>query len=200
MGQENFEHVRHFLYRVIESLHQVGGDGFKFALVQYSTRPQTEFQLNSYPTSQGVLAHVKAMSYRGGGTMTGRGLDYLTRAHLTTASGSRAVEGAAQVVLVLTDGRSQDDVAEPAQVLRLAGVEVFAVGVHNAVDLELREMASLPHDSYVFRVDSFLSLGDIIQDLVVGICGAVTRPGDAPVANESPVTGEGTGNEMGPLN
>lgn len=199
MGQDNFEHVRHFLYTLIQSLHQGGGERFKFALVQYNTRPETEFQLNSYPAAQGVLAHIKAMSYRGGGTRTGLGLDFLIRAHLTTAAGSRAADGVAQVVVVLTDGRSQDDVAEPAQVLRLAGVEVFAVGVQDAVDSELREMASQPHETHVFSVDSFLALRDIIQELVVRLCGAVTQSGGAPVANEAPVAAEGTGNEMGPV-
>lgn len=199
MGEENFEHVRQFLYSLIQSLHQAGGDRFKFALVQYSNKPRTEFQLNSYPTTQGVLAHIKAMPYRGGGTRTGLGLDFLIGTHLTTASGSRAVEGVAQAVVVLTDGRSQDDVAEPAQVLWLAGVEVFAVGVQDAVDSELREMASKPHDIHVFSVDSFLTLRDIIQDLVVGLCDAVTRSGGGPVANEAPVAGGGTGNEMGPV-
>ncbi|XP_026150622.1 collagen alpha-3(VI) chain-like [Mastacembelus armatus] len=199
MGEENFEHVRQFLYSLIQSLHQVGGGKFKFALLQYNSRPKTEFQLNSYPTTQGVLAHIKAMSYRGGGTRTGLGLEFLIRTHLTTASGSRAVDGVAQVVVVLTDGRSQDDVSEPAQVLRLAGVEVFAVGVQDAVDWELREMASLPHDTHVFSVDSFLALRDIIQDLVVGLCGAVTRSGGASMANEAPVTGGGTAQESADL-
>uniref|UniRef100_A0A673B668 VWFA domain-containing protein n=1 Tax=Sphaeramia orbicularis TaxID=375764 RepID=A0A673B668_9TELE len=179
MGKENFEHVRHFLYSVIKALHEAGGQKFKFALVQYNSRPETEFQLNSYPTTQGVLAHIKAMTYRGGGTLTGLGLDFLIRTHLNSASGSRAGEGVAQMVVVLTDGRSQDDVSEPAKVLHLAGVEVFTVGVQDAVDWELREMASKPHDTHIFSVDSFLTLRDIIQDLVVGLCG--------------------TGNEMGPV-
>ncbi|XP_029935931.1 collagen alpha-3(VI) chain isoform X3 [Myripristis murdjan] len=199
MGQENFEHVRQFLYSVVKALHEVGGGRFKFALVQYSGSPQTEFQLNTYPTTQGILAHIKAMTYRGGGTRTGLGLDFLIRAHLNTASGSRAGEGVAQVVVVLTDGRSQDDVAEPAQVLQLAGVEVFAVGVQDAVDLELREMASQPYDAHVFNVDSFLALRDIIQDLVVGLCSAVTQAGDAPVAVEAPVAAEGTAQESADL-
>lgn len=199
IGEENFKHVKQFLYNLIQSLHQVGGDRFKFALVQYNNRPGTEFQLNTYPTTQGVLAHVKDMAYRGGGTRTGLGLEFLIRTHLTTASGSRAVEGLPQVVLVLTDGRSQDDVVEPAQVLRMAGVEVFAVGVKDAVESELREMASPPYDTHVFSVDSFLSLRDIIQDLVEGICGTVTRSGDVPVAIEASVAGGGTGNEMGPV-
>ncbi|KAM9364847.1 LOW QUALITY PROTEIN: collagen alpha-3(VI) chain [Pholidichthys leucotaenia] len=189
MGKENFEHVRHFLHTLIQSLHQVGGERFKFALVQFNSRPHTEFQLNTYSTTQEVLAHIKAMSYRGGGTRTGLGLDFLLHTHLTAASGSRATDAVAQVVVVLTDGRSQDDVAKPAQVLQMAGVEMFAVGVQDAVDSELRDMASQPHDTHVFSVDTFPALRDIIQDLVVGLCGAVTQSGGFPVANEAPVAG-----------
>lgn len=198
MGQDNYEHVRTFLYTLIKSLHQVGGGRFKFALTQYSSRPQTEFHLNTYPTTQDVLGHVQTMFYRGGGTRTGLGLDFLIRTHLTAAAGSRAADGVTQVVLVLTDGRSQDDVAEPAQVLRMAGVEMFAVGVEDAVDWELREMASQPQDAHVFNVDSFLKLGDIIQDLVVSVCGAVTWGGGSPVANEAPMAGQGSGKETVP--
>lgn len=199
IGDENFEHVRLFLYNLTQALHQVGGNGFKFALVQYNNKPETEFQLNSYQTTQEVLAHIKAMAYRGGGTKTGLGLDFLIRAHLTAAAGSRAAEGVTQAVVVLTDGRSQDDVAAPAQVLQLAGVKVFAVGVQDAVETELREMASQPHDTHVFSVDSFLTLRDIIQDLVVGLCSSVTQSGGTPVALEAPVAERGTGNEMGPV-
>lgn len=51
IGEENFEHVRQFLYRMTQTLHQAGGDEFKLALVQYSNEPTTEFQLDSYPTA-----------------------------------------------------------------------------------------------------------------------------------------------------
>lgn len=73
----------------------------------------------------------------------------------------------------------------PAQVLRLAGVEVFAVGVQNAVESELREMAN--------SVDSFTTLQDVIPDLVAGLCSAVTESGGAPVALVA------EGNEIGPV-
>ncbi|MEQ2191377.1 hypothetical protein XENOCAPTIV_027556 [Xenoophorus captivus] len=164
MGQENFEHVRTFLYTLIKSLHQVGGGRFKFALTQYNSRPQTEFHLNTYPTMQDILEHIKTMSYRGGGTRTGLGLEFLIRTHLTSASGSCAAEGVAQVVVVLTDGRSQDDVGEPAKVLQMAGVQMFAVGVQDAVDWELREMASQPQETHVCCNHTGSKDGPLVHD------------------------------------
>lgn len=41
-------------------------------------------------------------------------------------SGSRP--GVPKIGILLTDGKSQDDVIPPAQRLRAAGVEVFAIG------------------------------------------------------------------------
>uniref|UniRef100_A0A8C6TA85 VWFA domain-containing protein n=1 Tax=Neogobius melanostomus TaxID=47308 RepID=A0A8C6TA85_9GOBI len=193
MGKQNFEHVRNFLISAIRALHQVGGDKFRFALVRYNSRPKTEFKLNTYPSPQGALSHIRAMSYDGGGTRTGFGLDFLIRAHMNSASGSRAADGVTQMVVVLTDGRSQDDVTEPAHVLHLAEVEVFAVGVQDALDSELRDLASKPYNTHVFSVESFLSLKDIVQDLVVGLCGAVAQNRYASVVSEDPVTGGGTG-------
>lgn len=65
-------------------------------------------------------------------------------------------------------------------------MKVFAVGVQDTVDWELREMASALQDTLVFSVDSFLALRGVIQDLVVvGLCGAVTQAGVAPVVVEA---------------
>ncbi|KAJ8350518.1 hypothetical protein SKAU_G00256480 [Synaphobranchus kaupii] len=112
----------------------------------------------------------------GGGTRTGLGLDYLIKNHLTAASGSRAAEGVPQAVVVLTDGRSQDDVAPPSSVLKMAGVDVFAVGVQDAAMWELREMASATLDTHVYNVDRFNALPNIVQDLVVNLCAAAGFP------------------------
>lgn len=77
-------------------------------------------------------------------------------------------------------------VAPKMQVLWLARVKVFAVGVQDTVDWELREMASALQDTHVFSVDSFLALRGVIQELVVVcLCGAVTQAGDAAVVVEA---------------
>uniref|UniRef100_A0A8C4TMR5 VWFA domain-containing protein n=1 Tax=Erpetoichthys calabaricus TaxID=27687 RepID=A0A8C4TMR5_ERPCA len=166
IGKDNFQFVREFLYKVVKALKTGGGD-FKFALVQYSGSPKTEFQLSTYSSVQDVLFHIWSMPYLGGGTRTGLGLEYLIEQHLTAAAGSRANEGVPQVVVVLTDGRSQDDVIPPSSVLQLADVDVFAVGVHHAVEWELKEMQIATDPSFVFSTPD-LSAIDVLQDHMVG--------------------------------
>ncbi|NXE41079.1 CO6A3 protein, partial [Ptilorrhoa leucosticta] len=173
VGKEHFQLVREFLYDVIKAL-DVGGNDFRFALVQFSGNPHTEFQLNTYPSTRDVLSHVANMTYVGGGTEPGKGLEYLIEKHLTKAAGSRASEGVPQVIIVLTDGRPRDDVALPPSVLNSARVNLFAVGVQDPVEGELQEVASEPLDMNRFNLENFTSLHDIVGDLVASVRSSMT--------------------------
>ncbi|NXD15427.1 CO6A3 protein, partial [Nothocercus nigrocapillus] len=173
IGKEHFQLVREFLYDVVKAL-DVGGNDFRFALVQFSGNPHTEFQLNTYNATQDVLAHIANMPYIGGGTKTGKGLEYLIEKHLTKAAGSRASDGVAQVIIVLTDGRSQDDVALPSSVLKSAAVNMFAIGVQDAVEGELKEIASEPFDMHLFNLENFTALHGIVGDLVASVRTSMT--------------------------
>ncbi|XP_074001943.1 collagen alpha-3(VI) chain [Numenius arquata] len=173
IGKEHFQLVREFLYDVVKAL-DVGGNDFRFALVQFSGNPHTEFQLNTYPSTRDVLSHIANMPYMGGGTKTGKGLEYLIENHLTKAAGSRASEGVPQVIIVLTDGRSQDDVALPSSVLKSAHVNMFAVGVQDAVEGELKEIASEPFDMHLFNLENFTALHGIVGDLVASVHSSMT--------------------------
>ncbi|OXB71916.1 UNVERIFIED_CONTAM: hypothetical protein H355_004589 [Colinus virginianus] len=173
IGKEHFQLVREFLYDVVKAL-DVGGNDFRFALVQFSGNPHTEFQLNTYPSNQDVLSHIANMPYMGGGTKTGKGLEYLIENHLTKAAGSRASEGVPQVIIVLTDGQSQDDVALPSSVLKSAHVNMIAVGVQDAVEGELKEIASQPFDTHLFNLENFTALHGIVGDLVASVRTSMT--------------------------
>ncbi|XP_064516336.1 collagen alpha-3(VI) chain isoform X10 [Pseudopipra pipra] len=173
VGKEHFQLVREFLYDVVKAL-DVGGNDFRFALVQFSGNPHTEFQLNTYPSTRDVLSHIANMSYAGGGTKPGKGLEYLIENHLTKAAGSRASEGVPQVIIVLTDGRPRDDVALPSSVLKSTRVNMFAVGVQDAVEGQLKEIESERFDTHRFNLENFTALHGIVGDLVASVRSSMT--------------------------
>ncbi|XP_061858652.1 collagen alpha-3(VI) chain isoform X2 [Colius striatus] len=173
IGKEHFQLIRKFLYDVVKAL-DVGGNDFRFALVQFSGNPHTEFQLNTYPSTRDVLSHIANMPYMGGGTKTGKGLEYLIENHLTEAAGSRASEGIPQIIVVLTDGQSQGDVALPPSVLKSAHVNMFAIGVQDAVEGELKETAREPFDMHLFNLENFTTLHGIVGDLVASVHSSMT--------------------------
>ncbi|MGH0163172.1 UNVERIFIED_CONTAM: hypothetical protein FKN15_047330 [Acipenser sinensis] len=183
IGKENFQYVREFLYDVVKALNK-GDNEFNFAIVQYSGSPKTEFQLNTYANKQDILFHIWSMPYRGGGTRTGLGLEYLIKTHLTEAAGSRASEGVPQIIVVLTDGRSQDDVIPPSSILKMADVDMFAVGVQHAVEWELKEIASKPLETHMYNVDNFTALHSIVGDLVTSLLAAAASPALAEAQGE----------------
>ncbi|KAK2501378.1 hypothetical protein MC885_001210, partial [Smutsia gigantea] len=173
IGKEHFQLVREFLYDVIKSL-AVGENDFRFALVQFNGNPHTEFLLNTYRTKQEVLSHISNMSYIGGSNQTGKGLEYVMQNHLTEAAGSRAGDGVPQVIVVLTDGHSDDGLALPSVELKSADVNVFAVGVEGADGGALKEIASEPLNMHVFNLENFTSLHDIVGNLVSCVHSSVT--------------------------
>ena len=59
------------------------------------------------------------------------------------------------MVVIVTDGRPQDRVAEVAAEAREKGIEISAVGVARADMASLRAMASPPFEDHVFLVESF---------------------------------------------
>uniref|UniRef100_H3B003 Collagen type VI alpha 3 chain n=1 Tax=Latimeria chalumnae TaxID=7897 RepID=H3B003_LATCH len=163
--------VREFLYNVVKALATSEND-FHFGLVQYSGNPHTEFLLNTYSSNQDILFHIWSMTYKGGGTKTGKGLEYLVKKHLTSAAGNRASDGVPQVIIVLTDGRSQDDVAPPSSALKSADINLFAIGVQDAVDWELKEIASEPLETHLYNLENFTALHSIVDALVANIIAA----------------------------
>ncbi|XP_005411292.1 PREDICTED: collagen alpha-3(VI) chain isoform X2 [Chinchilla lanigera] len=177
--KEHFQLVREFLYDVIESL-AVGENDFHFALVRFNGDPHTEFLLNTYRTKQEVLSHISNMSYIGASNQTGKGLEYVIQKHLTEAAGSRAAAGVPQVIVVLTSGPSEDGFALPSAELKSAGLNVFAVGVEDADEGALREIASEPLNMHVFNLENFTSLHDIVGNLVSCVHSSLSpsRAGD----------------------
>ncbi|WAQ98536.1 MATN1-like protein [Mya arenaria] len=92
-------------------------------------------------------------------TNTGDTLKYIAKYMFQHRYGSRPF--ANHVVIVITDGRSQDrkKTIEAAKLMRASGIHVFAIGVGDGVEYrELEEIATRPPEDYVFEVDDFKSL------------------------------------------
>ncbi|PNI36424.1 COL20A1 isoform 4 [Pan troglodytes] len=134
IGHSHFQQVKDFLASVIAPF-EIGPDKVQVGLTQYSGDAQTEWDLNSLSTKEQVLAAVRRLRYKGGNTFTGLALTHVLGQNLQPVAGLRPE--AAKVVILVTDGKSQDDVHTAARVLKDLGVNVFAVGEHHAAPLAL---------------------------------------------------------------
>ncbi|XP_067844316.1 uncharacterized protein [Heptranchias perlo] len=174
VGNVNFIHVREFITRLIENL-DIGRDKVQVAVAQYSNDVKTESYLNSYSTKAELVSHVRGLKVKGGRMVnTGAALDYVLRNHFTKSAGSRKEEGVPQVLVLVTGGRSRDDIKSSADALKRAAVTTYAVGARNAGPAQLKEIASDP--SLVFSVKEFRSLPAIQNQVMTPLSTPVTTP------------------------
>ncbi|XP_030013917.1 collagen alpha-6(VI) chain isoform X2 [Sphaeramia orbicularis] len=172
IGSDNFEKIRRFLSTLVNSF-DVGPDHVRIGLVQYSTIPRTEFLLNTFENKKDILSYIRTLPYMGGGTQTGQGLDFMLKEHFVEAAGSRADQNVPQIAVVITDGRSQDNVESHAQELKKKGIVLYAIGIKDADDEQLKEIASEPHSQHVYSVSDFAALQGISQKIVQTLCTTV---------------------------
>lgn len=172
IGTENFQQVRDFLVSLVDSF-DVGPEQVRIGLVQYSTTPVTEFLLNTYSDKQEILQKILNLPYRGGGTKTGLGLEFMLAQHFVERAGSRGREGVPQFAVVITDGQSQDSVKLQAEMVKRRGITLYAIGIKDAVLEELQEIASDPDDKHVYSVSDFAALQGISQSVIQVLCTTV---------------------------
>uniref|UniRef100_A0A8C6UB04 Collagen type XIV alpha 1 chain n=1 Tax=Neogobius melanostomus TaxID=47308 RepID=A0A8C6UB04_9GOBI len=170
IGRLNFRLVRMFLENLVHAF-DVQFDKTRIGLAQYSGDPRIEWHLNTFTTKEAVLDAVKNLPYKGGNTLTGLALTYILENCFKPESGSRV--GVPKIGILITDGKSQDDVVPPAESLRDAGVELFAIGVKNADETELRSIASEPDDTHVYNVADFNVMSSIVAGLTKTVCEQV---------------------------
>uniref|UniRef100_A0A096MF24 Collagen type XIV alpha 1 chain n=1 Tax=Poecilia formosa TaxID=48698 RepID=A0A096MF24_POEFO len=170
IGRINFKLVRMFLENLVNAF-DIGIDKTRIGLAQYSGDPRIEWHLNTYSTKEAVIDAVKNLPYKGGNTLTGLALNFVSDYCFKPESGSRV--GVPKIGILITDGKSQDDVVPPAESLRKAGVELFAIGVKNADENELRSIASEPHHTHVYNVADFNIMSSIVEGLTKTVCEQV---------------------------
>uniref|UniRef100_H3A0C7 VWFA domain-containing protein n=1 Tax=Latimeria chalumnae TaxID=7897 RepID=H3A0C7_LATCH len=172
VGINNFQEVRSFLYTLVESL-DVRRDQVRIGLAQYNNEPYKEFLLNEYTTKIDILEEINKFPYRAGGTYTGKALDFVRREYFTESAGSRAQQNIPQILVVITDGESTDEVHTPAEELRQNGITVYVVGIGTHGYEELREIANRPSEKFLFNIDNFSVLQDLTTNLLKTMCYVV---------------------------
>uniref|UniRef100_A0AAR2L991 VWFA domain-containing protein n=1 Tax=Pygocentrus nattereri TaxID=42514 RepID=A0AAR2L991_PYGNA len=155
--RDSFPAIRDFVQRMVDRLN-VSDRRDRVSVVQFSREPEAHFYLNTYTTKESVLNTVRGLRHRGGRPLnTGAALQYVRDNVFTASSGSRRLEGVPQLLILLSGGRSFDNIDMPASSLKELGVLTFAVGSRGSDSRELQKISYDP--------SSALSVTDFISDL-----------------------------------
>uniref|UniRef100_A0A672NTY1 Collagen type XII alpha 1 chain n=1 Tax=Sinocyclocheilus grahami TaxID=75366 RepID=A0A672NTY1_SINGR len=174
IGRLNFKTIRTFIGRMV-GVFDIGPDKVQIGLAQYSGDPKTEWHLNAHATRESLQEAVTNLPYKGGNTMTGMALNYILQNNFKPNMGMRP--DSRKIGVLITDGKSQDEIVVNSQRLRNSDIELYAIGVKNADENELRSIASDPDEIHMYNVNDFSFMLDIVDDLTVNLCNSVKGPG-----------------------
>ncbi|XP_064925235.1 collagen alpha-3(VI) chain isoform X6 [Columba livia] len=160
----SFPAVRDFVHKVISELN-VGPDATRVAVAQFSDTIQVEFDFAELPSKQDMLLKVKRMKIKTGKQLNiGAALDEAIRRLFVKEAGSRIEEGVPQILVLLAAGRSTDDVEQPSDALKQAGVVTFALKAKNADLVELERIVYAPQ--FILNVESLPRISELQPNIV----------------------------------
>uniref|UniRef100_A0A493ST29 VWFA domain-containing protein n=1 Tax=Anas platyrhynchos platyrhynchos TaxID=8840 RepID=A0A493ST29_ANAPP len=136
--RNDFEDIKTFVNETTR-MFQVGANNVRIGVVQYASAPKKEFVI---------------------GTRTGDALIYMKSLFQMASR-----ENVPQILVVITDGKSEDEVKQAAGELRQQGITIYAIGIKEAVQQQLEEIA----ETRVYFVNDFDSLKNIKEGIVQNI-------------------------------
>ncbi|XP_062989325.1 von Willebrand factor A domain-containing protein 2 [Elgaria multicarinata webbii] len=139
IGKGNFERAKYLAIKLCEAL-DISPEKVRVGAIQFSNTPHLEFSLDAYFTKREIKDKLKKIVFKGGRTETGLALKYVLRKGFRGGRNSSVP----QILIILTDGRSQGNVVIPAKQLKERRIAVFAVGVSFPRWEELHTLASEP--------------------------------------------------------
>ena len=170
VGYETFVgHVTDMLKSIAYQF-DIGPDTHHLAYIQFATNAQIEF--NYMSDRDAVIEAIGNVMYMRGHTYLVKGLE---KANQLIKDHSRKSEGVTQMVLVMSDGQSENpELIKPAaDTLKSMGVEIFALGYAGASRGELEKIASPDRIMMGSNLDA---LEGFMDSMVEKICESATPP------------------------
>jgi len=173
----NWEQMKAFVKLLLGDF-KVAPDLAFLSVVRYNAQvdAETQIMLKDFPNNRSALLDkFDEIPYNGQGTMTGQAIDYVTDVLLKEENGNR--QSVQDIVLIITDGASQDDVKEPSRRLRETGAEILVLPIKatGTLDMQqLKEMAGPGNDRNIFMTAverGFEALdGTFASEVTKGVC------------------------------
>uniref|UniRef100_A0A663N7R4 Vitrin n=1 Tax=Athene cunicularia TaxID=194338 RepID=A0A663N7R4_ATHCN len=164
VGTSNFRTVLQFVANISKEF-EISDTDTRIGAVQYTYEQRLEFNFDKYSTKQDVLSAIKRISYWSGGTSTGAAISYASEQLFSKSKPNKR-----KIMILITDGRSYDDVRVPAMAAHQNGVIAYSIGVAWAAQDELEAIATDPDKEHSFFVDEFDHLYRFVNQLIQNIC------------------------------
>lgn len=163
IGAANFRVQKDFVKKLLGGLN-LAKNQTQLGLINFNSNPYLLIDFKNFTDYNSTVQVIDNIAYNGGTTATHRALRMANDDVLQEERGMRPFEsGTPKVVMVITDGESDDQRATFREASRIKerGIDIISVGIGNINMDELVGMASTPDDQYL--VEDFDKLSVIIS-------------------------------------
>ncbi|XP_015248711.1 PREDICTED: vitrin isoform X13 [Cyprinodon variegatus] len=164
VGTGNFRTVLQFVANVTREF-EISDTDTRVGAVQYTYEQRLEFAFGQYNNKAELLNAIKRINYWSGGTSTGAAITFAADQLFSKSKPNKR-----KIMIVITDGRSYDDVRAPALAVHRQGVIAYSIGIAWAAQDELEYIATDPDKEHSFFVDEFDNLYKYVSKIIHNIC------------------------------
>ncbi|OWF42080.1 Collagen alpha-6(VI) chain [Mizuhopecten yessoensis] len=165
---QNWREIKNFVSQLVTNF-DVGRDAIHVGFVVYSSDVGDHIGLQPFKpknvlrTLSGILRQPKAS------TNTAKGIAYVRNEFKT-----RGRAGVPKILIVITDGSSDNprETRKQANIAKIEGIRVIAVGIGQTFRDELRQIASRPEK--VYTAASFATLQTLVFEIQRMVCTVIT--------------------------
>ena len=161
VGERQFEKQVRFLIAMTKKF-EISPQSARIGLIQYNYKPITEFDFLSDSNEVGVA--LTNLEYKKGGTWTGKAMKSAWNEFFKNNP-----RKASKAIVVITDGKSDDNVTGISKKLKKNGINVLALGYNKSNKEQLLQIAG-GDSSKVFQGTTVQSLARFNEQLVKKIC------------------------------
>ena len=144
------------------------GDDTNVGIITYSDKPYLKHRFGDNTTHAELATVLDNLNVTGEGRNIGKALE-LAKTELFNRSDEHGSNKGRDLLVVLTDDGSDDDLAVPSFALKRDNVAIFSVGVGRYLRGQLNEMASEPNLEHVVTTDTYDGLGPAMAFLMDSI-------------------------------
>lgn len=165
VSSSGFAYAKSVAAKLVDCL-TIGPDDVRVALMTFGSTVSTRFTFSQFFDKSQIKSSIGGSSFRGE-TRTYTNIPLQNALPLMTSNSADTLD----IVIVLTDGKSNNDVMYASQALHSAGVYTFAMGIGAVIDSNnLQTIARNPNTDYHVSTNDYTDLHRKVSKLINGLC------------------------------
>ncbi|CAB3402768.1 unnamed protein product [Caenorhabditis bovis] len=138
-NEVKFHRAIELIKNTVKHFNNFGSDGLQVSLVQYNDDPYLEFSLRKHNCKKTLIDDIDDTEYMAGGSQLGKALSKVSQFAFTKKRGDRP--DAENVLIIVTDGQSEDRVQKPTRLAKENNVTVLVISTIEADKSYVSELA-----------------------------------------------------------